>query len=238
MQTQAFCRNCFQAFRIEANEESATLICPICGVDLLADLKQEVDDLVRKCQEGAIRRSAQLPPLPREAMASLTRLWEEVRRSFILGEYSAALTLGCAFLEFVLERALKTDREMTLHPAIEAAKQAQLIDTSTADALFEMKRRVRNAYAHGDYDKIVGIQTKVTITQGHINQNEIATDEPVELKLSDLPRIQAIVKGRRDREFSRPVLQYIRMVANDLLSRVPELREASTTDGGDPARDQ
>jgi hypothetical protein len=187
-------------------------------------LKKEVDDLIEQCRENSIRRAAQLVPLPPEAVASLTRLWEEVRRSFILGEYSAALALGCAFLEFALERAVGSSNEMTLHNAIEKAKAAGLIDSSMADRLLETKERIRNAYAHGDYNKIARPDRVVTITSGKIVQGEFVLGDSVETPLGELPNIQAIVKGQMDRDYSRPVLQYIRYVVTELLQKVPALR--------------
>jgi len=234
MEATVLCRNCFQTFPAPQALADDALVCPRCGTDVLTSLKEEVKALIARCGTDAIRRAGQLSPLPREAVASLTRLWEEVRWSFILGQYSAALTLGCAFLEFVLERALGVSEEMTLTPAIKRCREAGLIDTTTTDKLLETAWRVRNAYAHGDYHKIARPGRAVSITSGKIVQGELVLDKPSERPLGDLPDVQVIVKGHMDVVYAQPVLQYIRMVANDLVQRVPRLRRQPGKEDGEP----
>lgn len=146
----------------------------------------------------------------------LTTAWHEVRVSYILGQYAAALALGTAFLEFVLNNALSNSKPLTLHAAIERCRGLGIINVKTAETLLEIKRFIRNRYLHGDYSSIAG-DAEVRITAGKLSRGKLTLDSTESSTVSKVPLAQVLQKKKHDEAFARPTLQFIRAVAEELI---------------------
>jgi hypothetical protein len=219
MANVVLCRGCWETFPAPTLASDAELRCPHCGCDILKVLADEVQALLEGAGQDAARRAGQLPPLPPTAPLRDQHLWREVRQSYILGQFAAALLLGSAYLEHALNAALGRSRRLMLRAAIDAARREGLIDAQTAANLAEMASRVRNAYAHGDVDLVAGVAARqVTTQQVTIHADGSVTRGPVETtSLAAVPIALMQVKADRDAATARPVLQTVRWVACTLL---------------------
>jgi len=200
---------------------TSELKCPLCGCDVLKVLADEVESLINEASIEAVRRAGHLPPLPPAASLQDQHLWREVRQSYILGQFAAALLLSTSYLEFLLNATLSSPKPLMLRAAIDAARLAKLIDEETAEGLVGIARRIRNAYAHGDLDRITGVKEReVTAQLVTVRAGGSVTIGPVEsVSLDQIPFAQTKVKADMDAAAARPVLQTIYAVAYELVAR-------------------
>lgn len=194
------------------------MICDHCGAEPLKFLQDEVDLIFKQTQNDAIRRAAQLPPLPKKAGLLIAHEWGKIRSAYILAQYSAALALGTAFLEYLLNEVLDPPNPLTLHVCIDLCRKNSVIDGAMADKLMLIKQFIRNRYAHGHAKDIAG-KAPVKITTIAIKKgDEPFIEDDGEFTADQIPWIQIQQKNKHDQLYSRPTLQYIRHVSCTLIN--------------------
>ena len=222
----AFCFYCGHEFLLRGGKPSKkqTYRCLKCNTDLLNSPIPELDELFSQCADEVTWRYALMKRLPEETSLTVYQLWEEVRRSFILGQYGAALSLSSGFLQHMLEKAIGNDYEAkSLGQAINHAKGKGLIDKKTQKSLDQFRSLVRNRYAHGDHRAISGnfpLVEKATLS-GETSSDSDALSEEI---------FEVLMKERSDITCARRVLQYIYKVTYDLIKKAPGLRRGNSGD--------
>jgi hypothetical protein len=221
---QVLCRGCESKFPAPSElNENPTVICPICGADTYDILRSEVDRLLQKAGHDAVRRAAQLPPLPRDCSMILTAFWQEVRESYISAQYSGAMILGCSFLEYLLNEVLSGPETFMLDKAIKKCEEKSLIDASMAGRLIEIKSFIRNRYAHGNFKGISG-DAEVKITHATLSNGKLEFGPTEISSVSQMPVAQVFQKRKLDSLYAKPALENIRAVAEHLISSNSNLR--------------
>jgi hypothetical protein len=140
-----------------------------------------------------------LPSLPENTLLPIIDMWEDIRSSFVFGQYAASLALVGSFLEHILETAASSPEGTTLNGAIKHAREQNLISEQQEEKLLLIKETVRNPYSHGNYDEIAG---KAPVTLNLAIGKLPPGMEPMALELG-----KSFKKRRNDITYARPTLQ-------------------------------
>lgn len=214
-----YCQNCENNFSAPTSVGFETgVFCPNCDCDILGILKEEVNSIIQTGSVNAIKRAGRIPPLPKKTNILLRGEWENVRKSYILAQYSASLMLGTSFLEYLLNEALLNKEPMMLHNCIRKCEKNQIIDNKTASALLAIKEFIRNRYAHGNAKDIAGnASLKITMinTRGGVITSQTTADSTV----NQFPFFQIRQKHKHDRMFSEATLSVIWKTACNVIEK-------------------
>ncbi len=173
--------------------------------------KQVVDDLFEQRKEVALSNISKIPSAPKLAIPTINFLYDEIRECILFGLNGAAISLCAILVEFALKQAIVRKKSKKLYDitewdrienielgnTINEARQLNIIDDKTKEALLSFKNTIRNPYLHYNIKRITKDVGAKGVKKVDINTRRV---EEKDLLAKDNPVLWGLAKKFIDRE--------------------------------------
>lgn len=192
-----------------------------------------IENLFNTRKAEALEIIKRLPPRSNFLLPSVNALYDEIVECILFGLNGAAITLCSILVEFVLKQATyyyenkckftynsklwDEFEKITLDPAIDRARKANIINHDFATRLKAFKSDIRNPYNHYNTKKITEGVVAQNVKVVNIKTQEVKTQD---LDAKDNPMIHAQAKRHVDKVSVVFVFAFSDNVVKHLLGQI------------------